>query len=398
MSILGLHRNTIVSQLVPEQWNFNGPVNTITLERNANGTATGKIYVGGNFTGYNGSVVNRIIRLNSNGTIDSTFNVGVGFDNVVRTIVPVSGSTGIYVGGTFNSYSGSTVSKLVRINSNGTLDTTFNPGVVSTSVDGIRAIALASGSSQIYVGGDFISYSGSSINRIARVNSNGTLDTAFNVGLGAYYSVGGTANAVLGILPVTQSDGQIYIVGSFNMYSGSQVNGIASINANGTLVGTSSFNPGVGNGAGFNNSAFTIQQVLNSTSIYVGGAFTTYSGSAVSKLVRINSNGTLDTTFNVGTGFSPATNVTTCIANTLDGSGDIFVGGTTFTAYSGSSGHGRIIRLRSNGTINTSVSFGAGFNAQVLAIEPTSSAQVYMGGSFTTYKGSTYNYIIKLTS
>ena len=85
------------------------------------------------------------------------------------------------------------------------------------------------------------------------------------------------------------------------------------------------------------------------------------------------------------------------IADTLDGSGDIYVGGS-FTSYSGSSGPSRIVRVRSNGTINTSVSFGTGFNNSVLAIEPTSSNQVYMGGNFTSYKGNTYNYIIKLTS
>lgn len=392
MPILGLHKNAIVSQLVPEQWNFNGPVNAIALERNANGTATGKIYVGGNYNRYNGSTANLIIRLNPNGTVDSSFNTGMGFTGgEVRAIVPVSGSTSIYVGGDFLGYSGSTCHKVIRINSNGTRDLTFNPGTSTTG--NIYAIALASGSDKLYVGGDFTIYSGSSINRIARVNSNGTLDTAFNVGAGAIRSGDATVPFVYGILPVTQSDGQIYIVGSFNYYSGSQVNGIARINSNGTLVGTSSFNPGVGNAAGVNGAPYVIRQVLNSTSVYVGGNFSTYSGSAATKLVKINSNGTRDTAFNVGN----TTGIIYRIADTLDGSGDIYVGGS-FTTYSGSSGPSRIVRVRSNGTINTSVSFGTGFNNSVLAIEPTSSNQVYMGGNFTSYKGNTYNYIIKLIS
>ena len=391
MPILGLHRNAIVSQLVPEQWNFNGPVNAIALERNANGTATGKIYVGGNYNRYNGSTANLLIRLNPNGTVDSSFNTGTGFTGgEVRAIVPVSGSTSIYVGGDFTGYSGSTCPRVIRINSNGTRDLTFNPGTSTTG--NIYAIALASGSDKLYVGGDFTIYSGSSINRIARVNSNGTLDTAFNVGAGAIRFGDSTTPFVYGILPVTQSDGQIYIVGSFNYYSGSQVNGIARINSNGTLVSTSSFNPGVGNAAGVNGAPYVIRQVLNSTSVYVGGNFTTYSGSAATKLVKINSNGTRDTAFNVGN----TTGIIYSIANTLDGSGDIYVGGS-FTTYSGSSAN-RIVRVRSNGTINTSVSFGTGFNNSVFAIEPTSSNQVYMGGNFTSYKGNTYNYIIKLIS
>ena len=305
--------------------------------------------------------------------------------------MPVSGSTSIYVGGDFTGYSGSTCPRVIRINSNGTRDLTFNPGTSTTG--NIYAIALASGSDKLYVGGDFTIYSGSSINRIARVNSNGTLDTSFNVGTGATRT-GGVANTVFGILPVTQSNGQIYTVGSFNLYSGSQVNGIARVNSNGTLVGTGSFNTGVGNAVGFNETPYVIKQVFNSTSVYVGGNFTTYSGSTAIRLVKINSNGTRDTTFNVGTtGFN---NIVYSIADTLNGSGDIYVGGS-FTTYSGSSAN-RIVRVRSNGTINASVSFGTGFNNSVLAIEPTSSNQVYMGGNFTSYKGNTYNYIIKLIS
>lgn len=394
MPILGLHRNAIVSQLVPEQWNFNGTVNAIALERNANGTATGKIYVGGGFTRYNGSTANYIIRLNpNNGTVDSSFNTGQGFNGIVRSIVPVSGSTSIYVGGEFTNYSGSFCHKVIRINSNGTRDLAFNAG---TNTSGnIYAVALASGSDKLYVGGDFIIYSGSSINRIARVNSNGTLDTSFNVGTGAMRINDGVLPTVYGILPVTQSDGQIYIVGSFNQYSGSQGNGVARINSNGTLVSTSSFNPGVGNAAGFSGVPYVIKQVPNSSSIYVGGNFTTYSGSSSIRMVRINSNGTRDTSFNTGTtGFGA--NVFS-IADTLDGSGDIYVGGS-FTSYSGSTAANRIVRVRSNGTINTSVNFGIGFNREVLAIEPTSSNQVYMGGNFTSYKGDIYNYIIKLIS
>lgn len=391
MPILGLHRNAIVSQLVPEQWNFNGTVNAIALERDANGTATGKIYVGGNFSRYNGATANFIIRLNSNGTVDSSFNTGTGFTGgQVRAIVPVSGSTSIYVGGNFTGYSGSDCHRVIRINSNGTRDLTFNPGTGTT--EGIYAIALASGSDKLYVGGDFTSYNNTSINRIARVNSNGTLDTSFNVGMGATRT-DSVLPIVYGILPVTQSDGQIYIVGSFNQYSGSEGNGIARINSNGTLVGTGSFNPGVGNAAGFEATPYVIKQVPNSSSIYVGGNFTTYSGSNSIRIVRINSNGTRDTSFNTGAGFN--FNVFS-IADTLDGSGDIYVGGSFFS-YSGSTAN-RIVRVRSNGTINTSINFGTGFNSNVLAIEPTSSNQVYMGGNFTSYKGNTYNYIIKLTS
>ena len=46
----------------------------------------GKILVGGDFTKYNGTSRNRIVRLNSNGSIDTSFNIGTGFNDDVWTI------------------------------------------------------------------------------------------------------------------------------------------------------------------------------------------------------------------------------------------------------------------------------------------------------------------------
>jgi hypothetical protein len=108
---------------------------------------------------------------------------------------------------------------------------------------------------KIIVGGQFTSYSGSSINRITRVNTDGTRDASFNVGTGLDGNV--STNGI-----TIAADGTIYCLGSFTTYSGSNSRGIVAINPNGTINQT--FTSGLGT-ASFNNTAqgFTYQQPPN---------------------------------------------------------------------------------------------------------------------------------------
>src|SRR5690606_630236 len=47
----------------------------------------GKILAGGDFTTFNGTTQNRIVRLNSDGTLDSSFNTGTGANDYIRKVV-----------------------------------------------------------------------------------------------------------------------------------------------------------------------------------------------------------------------------------------------------------------------------------------------------------------------
>src|SRR5206468_1632456 len=73
---------------------------------------------------------------------------------------------------------------------------------------------------KIIIGGDFTTYSGTTRNRIARINADGTLDASFNPGTGASGTVYSTA---------VQSDGKIIIEGSFTSYNGTGRNRIARV-------------------------------------------------------------------------------------------------------------------------------------------------------------------------
>jgi len=86
------------------------------------GDGSEDLYVGGSFTRYNGTPANDAVRLNANGTVDPAFITGAGFNNTVLSIVPVGdGSGDIYVGGEFTQYQGIPIGRFVRLTSAGSL-------------------------------------------------------------------------------------------------------------------------------------------------------------------------------------------------------------------------------------------------------------------------------------
>ena len=83
----------------------------------------GNYLVGGNFTFYNGAPRKGILKLNTDGTIYGSFDIGNGIDGGsnphVTTVVETS--DGYYwVGGQFTTYDGLTHNNFVKLQSNGT--------------------------------------------------------------------------------------------------------------------------------------------------------------------------------------------------------------------------------------------------------------------------------------
>ena len=336
----------------------------------------GKIIFGGAFTTYSGSSANRIERVNTDGTIDTSFNQGVGFNgDVYVTRVQPDGK--ILVGGGFTSYSGSSSPRIVRLNSNGTKDFTFNPGAGPTNI--VYDMQLQSDNKIIAVGAFATTYSGSTSPRIVRINTNGTRDLTFNPG-----TTGFSANQYSAQI---QNDGKIIVVGVSGTYSGSAAQRIRRINTDGTLDTT--FNIGT---TGLNGTTYRAK-IQPDQKIVVLGAFTSYSGSSVNRITRINSNGTRDLTFNVGTGFDSVTAIPSALE--LDSSGSIYAG-STFTTYSGSTVN-RFVKISPSGSIITGSGLYNGFDNTVNSILVDSTGSIYSGGGFTSYI-SPNNYIVRLNT
>ena len=340
-------------------------INSIALQ------SDGKIIIGGNFISYDGTTVNRIARLNSDGTLDNTFNTGTGVDNVIYTIA-IQSDGKIIIGGNFTSCNGTSINRIARLNSDGTLDNTFNPGTGADNV--VRTIALQS-DGKIIIGGSFISYNGTSINRLARLNSDGMLDATFNSGTGASNEVSKIA---------IQSDGKVIIGGYFTSYNGTAINYIARLNVDGTLDVT--FN--IGTGASGSVRTIAIQ---SDGKIIIGGDFNYYNGIIRIRIARLNSDGVLDTSFFLFTGANNKVSVTA-----IQSDGKIIIGGSFFS-YNGTA-RNRIARLNIDGTLDTTFNIGTGANNEVRTIAIQSNGRILIGGDFTSYNGTTRNCIARLNT
>src|SRR5207245_969517 len=110
--------------------------------------------------------------LNSNGSLDATFNPGNGVNGIVWSTALQSDNK-VLVAGNFSQVNGTNRNSIARLNADGSLDTTFDPGIGPD--DTVNAIALQA-DGKILIGGDFTSLDNTNISFLARLNSDGTLD------------------------------------------------------------------------------------------------------------------------------------------------------------------------------------------------------------------------------
>jgi uncharacterized delta-60 repeat protein len=345
---------------------FNINVNTIAIQSDS------KVLVGGTFTTYQGTTRNRIARLNTDGSYDTSFNIGTGFNSTINTIAIQSDSK-VLVGGAFTTYQGTTATnRIARLNTDGTYDTSFTTD--SGFNIGVSTIAIQS-DSKVLVGGAFTTYRTLPKNRIARLNTDGSYDTSFNIGTGFNSNVNTIA---------IQSDGKVLIGGTFTTYQGTTRNRIIRLNTDGSE--DTSFNIGTG----FNNTVSTIS-IQSDDKILVGGTFTTYQGTTRNRIIRLNTDGSEDTSFNIGSGFGNTVNKIS-----IQSDGKILVGGF-FSSYQDIIKN-RIIRLNTDGSEDTSFNIGSGSNGNIVTTLIRPDGKVLIGGTFTTYQGIIRSRITRLNT
>ncbi|NBV24849.1 MAG: hypothetical protein EBS05_23385, partial [Proteobacteria bacterium] len=313
----------------------NGPVYALAFHTN------GQLVLGGAFTTVNGGLVNRIARLNTDGTLDQNFNPGLGANtNVYAVAVQADGS--VLIGGRFDNVSGTNRARVARLNPDGSLDLNFDPALGAD--DDVYALAVQSDGS-ILAGGAFTNFGGLGFSRIVRLTANGALDGTFSIGAGA----NGTVRTI-----AVMADGRIVIAGDFTSYNGVAVPRIARLTSVGALDVT--FNPG----AGADNTVYSVAVQTNG-SVVVGGAFTTFGGLTKNGLTRLNVDGSLDTSFNSGVGANgPVLNVA------LRSNGKLMVVGA-FTTINGVS-RNHYARLNADGGLDAIFDPGTGANNVVDAL------------------------------
>lgn len=186
----------------------------------------GKILVGGDFITVGVETRNRLARLNTDGTLDPTFDPGAGANDWVECLA-VQPDGRILVGGSFTSFGGQSRTGITRLNPNGTLDPDFDAGsgVAGGYFPAVLSLAIQP-DGRILIGGEFTGYNGQSRIRVARLESNGSLDPSFN-------PAGGPDDYVYTLAP--QTDGKVLIGGYFSTVNGQNSPSLARLNANGTF-------------------------------------------------------------------------------------------------------------------------------------------------------------------
>jgi uncharacterized delta-60 repeat protein len=250
----------------------NGTVHAIALQPD------GKILLGGDFGRVSGQPRKCLARLNTDGSPDTSFNPGGVFNHEVRAVL-VQPDGKILVGGSFNA---NRQNRLTRLNPDGTKDASFDSGGANRIV---WALALQR-DGKILVGGGFTSFDDHPQGRLVRLNPDGTVDTTFACG-------SGTDEAVLALC--VQPDGKILVAGDFTTLNNAPSPHIARLLPDGTADAT--FNPG----AGANKSIRSLA-IQPDGKVVIAGTFQRLADTPRNGIARLNANGSLDQTFDPGEG------------------------------------------------------------------------------------------------
>jgi uncharacterized delta-60 repeat protein len=254
--------------------NLEWEIRAITMQ------SDGKILAGGFFDTFDLAPAKFLVRLNNDGSLDTTFHTGTGFNNIVRRVV-IQPDGRILVGGVFTSYNNQYCGRLMRLNTDGTADTTFNttPGANGT----VECIVIQP-DNKIVIAGDFDSYNNDTLFRIARLNTDGSEDPSYD------YQFGGADKVIYGM--ALESDTGVIIAGHFTSFTLQARPSVAEINRYGNLTGFQ-------NSLGANNEVDDVQ-IAGADQVLISGAFSSYGGFAFNGIASMNASGLPDTTFHSG--------------------------------------------------------------------------------------------------
>jgi uncharacterized delta-60 repeat protein len=351
--------------------NIPGAIKTISVQPN------GQVIIGGYFD-YNGdSLRQNIDRLNADGKRDHAFNPNTGANDMVKT-VQVQGDGKIIVGGWFLSFNGKPVRGLTRLMPDGSLDNTYGlPGYgLNMNWPDVKVNAsVLQADGKLVVGGDFVNFGGIGRRGIARLNTNGLLDLGFNPGTG----VSGVVEAL-----ALQNDGKIVVGGYFSAYNGVFSKMLVRTNTDGSLDTT--FKSYFEHSS--DNSEVTTISLQPDGKMILAGNFSTYAGASRRHIVRVNANGTLDTSFHVGNGPSDPV-----YCSALQPDGKILIGGH-FGAYNGVLRR-CIARLNTDGSLDTTFNTGNSIDFFVNHIVVLSDGKILVSAWIRSV-GGTGNHLARL--
>jgi len=386
---LGAPSNAIVQ--IQDAQTFNRPpgsVDTTFSPVGVNGDIAGmalqgtNIMVAGSFQFVGSTPQNYVARLSGvDGSMDRSFLTGSGGPNAPVLSVLNQTDNRLLIGGSFTTVNTVSDSSLARLMTDETLDSSFSIGYGAVGSVNALAETFVGGSRQLYVGGTFGKFNGATSSDLVRLNNNASVDTGLATGTG----FDGTVYA-LAVYPTNSLfAGKVLVGGAFAHYQGLAQNHLVRLNQDGSVDQTFQI------GAGANDIVNSLA-IQPDGRVLAGGNFTNFNGTAINRIVRLNSDGSLDANFlaNVGSGVNGVVS-----AITIQPDNRILLGGQ-FTLDNGIT-RNSVTRLLPNGAVDTTINFGTGADGAVNAIivQPAD-GMIILGGAFTHYDGQSYNHIVRI--
>lgn len=261
----------------------------------------GKILIGGSESlTVSGQVRHHLARFHSDGTLDSGFNADIAASNGIVRIIAVQADGKSLIEQQFSDTSASSRPIITRLNSNGESDRSFNMGAGIAKSTGPTAVnsILPLPDGKILIAGNFWTVAGIARNSIARLNPDGSLDGSFDPGAGATPAITSAA---------LQPDGKIIVVGDFGTFDHVVLGGIARLNPDGS-VDKSFKTAGEAGSVSVKDRTLPIIVALQSDGriLVAGSLFSSVKNRTnvpvQQGVARLNSDGSLDTSFDVGRG------------------------------------------------------------------------------------------------
>jgi uncharacterized delta-60 repeat protein len=369
----------------------------------------GNFFAAGTYSSEDSTIL-PLLKLNSDGSTNGVFRIPIA--NNTGYNVSIQADERILLSGEFSQINGQQKSNIVRLNGDGMIDNSFN----ATFEDKAFVYSLIQqNDGKIIAAGDFNLANGAARSNIARFNADGTLDNSFNSGTGLIpdFATGGRFIYDTEIQP----DGKILLAGFFNGYNGTLRRGIVRLNTDGTvdtsfqsdlnggilivyeilvlpdgniLASTFGTDPLTGFGyfgvvklnssgisEGFAQPEGTVRKMARQPDgkILIGGGFSNVNVTPLRNIARFNANGSVDPTFNIGSGFNGGV-----LDIVVQPDGKILVAGT-FTSFNGTP-RNRIARLNSDGSLDSTFDPGSGADATVYKIGLLPSSKIVLGGNF----------------
>jgi len=417
----------------------------------------GKIIIVGRFNLVNTIPSKNIVRLNNNGSIDTTFNIGSSFsdsrgNNVVNSIVQQSDGKYI-VCGSFTSYKGTARYCIARINIDGNVDTTFNVVHTLDSIsqitngfdDQIEDVKIQSNGKIIAVGSDYRTNYNVVSKEVVRLNSDGTRDTSFiHLNLFSisfrYCQIQSDGKILLMDYPYTsrvikridanggndstftydnnttlfhggneaiyQQGTKLLIMGNYQGTNGLTRYGIHRVNMDGSL--DLSFNPQSGPNTSYLKflnpgfSGFYLKaKVLLDEKILLTGSFTSYNDVPCRNICRLTQNGELDPTFQLDNlvKIRPTLNSNNrIILQQYDGKILLKLSGGSDPWISANSSYKELIRLNNNGSLDNTFNFNY-TGSDITDLKLLSDGKILAIGKSTIFRDSNNKYkILKINT